>query len=189
MIQSNFCPNCGKSRSGAARFCDQCGHDFTSAGAIPQVPAEVPAESRRAASGVAAPSIGVMVGGALAVVGSFLPWVTASTVFGSLSRSGVDRGGDGWITLGAGAVIALLGLATMTRPNRAANLFIAIAAAVAFLVFILDFSDIQGRVSALESNSQGLALGGVGIGLWLVALGAVVAFVSSLLRRTSHKET
>jgi hypothetical protein len=171
------------------RFCASCGYDYQpgaasgvpAAGAAPVSPGPQTAHQRP----IAPATIAVLAGGLLLVVGSFLPWVTASTVFGSISRSGVDGGGDGWITLVAGGVILLLGLATLRRPNRAANLLIAVAAAIAFVIFALDFSDVQSRITDLESQSEGVALGGVGIGLWLVALGAIVSFVSSLLRRSA----
>ncbi len=35
----------------------------------------------------------LVIGGALISVGSFMPWITASTGFGTLSRSGLDDGG------------------------------------------------------------------------------------------------
>ena len=182
--ESAFCPNCGKPRQGALRYCGTCGFDYASSVAPAESAAASTASPAPATTGSASPaSIAVIAGGLLVAVGSFLPWVTASTVFGSLSRSGIDAGGDGWVTLVAGTVIAVLGLATVTRPNRAANLLVAIGAAGAAIIFAIDFSDVQGRVSAIESSSEGMALGGVGIGLWMVALGAITTFVASLMRR------
>lgn len=186
---STFCPSCGKPRQGSLRYCSSCGFDYASS--------EAPSKPTESATPVSAPvttksvhpaSIAVIAGGLLIAIGSFLPWVTASTIFGSLSRSGIDAGGDGWITLVAGTVIAVLGLVTLTNPNRAANLLVAIGAAVAAVIFALDFSDVQGRVSDLESSSEGMALGGVGIGLWMVALGAIVSFIASLMRRSWLKD-
>jgi hypothetical protein len=190
--QSSYCPSCGKARHGSMRFCDGCGYDYVStvAGATTGNQTTAPPVSSPVAprtGSVAPASVAAVVGGLLVAVGSFLPWVTASTVFGSLSRSGIDGGGDGWVTLIAGSVIALLGLITINKPNRGANLLIAVAAAVAFLIVALDFSDIQSRIASVESESEGMALGGVGIGLWMVALGAIVAFVASLMRRSLHK--
>jgi hypothetical protein len=44
----------------------------------------------------AEPWLLVAIGAAvLAVVAAFLPWITAATIFGDVSRSGVDGGGDG----------------------------------------------------------------------------------------------
>jgi integrase len=48
------------------------------------------------------------VGGALAVVGSFLPWITATAAFlGTITRSGLDGRGDGMVTLVGGLVAVL----------------------------------------------------------------------------------
>ena len=186
---STFCPNCGKPRQGALRFCSSCGFDYAmSEASTSAAGVVVPAEAAASTTSMRPASIAVVAGGLLIAIGSFLPWVTASTIFGSISRSGVDRGGDGYITLAAGGLIALLGLVTLTRPNRGANLAIAIAAAAAGVIFALDFSDIQERVADLEAGSEGLALGGVGPGLWMVALGAITSFVASLMRRSWHKE-
>lgn len=180
-----YCPNCGKQRQEGMRYCSSCGYDYGNAAA--------PASDATAATAVPGlslrpASIAVIVGGALIALASFLPWVTAQTIFGSISRSGIDGGGDGVVTLIAGGLIVVLGLVTLRRPNRAANILIAVAAAVAAVIFAIDLSDVQGRVSDLEADSEGLALGGVGIGLWLVALGAVIAFVGSIMRRSWHKE-
>jgi hypothetical protein len=167
------------------------GHDFESitpaAIAATSVAPAAPPSVTMPTPNMAPASLAVIGGGLLIGVGSFLPWVTASTVFGSLSRSGVDRGGDGWVTLVAGSVITLLGLLTIRKANRGANLLVAIAAAVAFITFAIDLADVQGRISDLEGTSQGMALAGVGIGLWMVALGAVIAFASSLARRSRRR--
>src|SRR5205823_1570587 len=52
----------------------------------------------------------VLLGALGLAVGSFLPWLTATAPFvGTISRSGLDGGGDGILTLIAGIVVGLLG--------------------------------------------------------------------------------
>ncbi len=196
--QAGYCPNCGKQREGAMRFCSSCGHDFWAAAAgaasapmatstaPPPAPVGAPPQASEA-SGVPLPTILVLGGGVLLVVGSFLPWATASTVFGSLSRSGVD-GGDGWITTIIGALILLFGAMTLRQASRGLNLLIAVGAAIAFLIFVFDLVDVNNRIASIEAEGQGLALGTVGFGLWLVGLGAIVAFFASFFRRRWHQQ-
>ena len=196
--QAGYCPNCGKQREGTMRFCSSCGHDFwtgaagsaSAPGATPTAPAPASTAASPQAtqtSGVLLPTILVLGGGVLLVVGSFLPWATASTVFGSLSRSGVD-GGDGWITTIIGVLILLFGAMTLRQASRGVNLLVAVAAAIAFLVFVFDLVDVNNRIASIEAQGQGLALGTVGFGLWLVGLGAIVAFFASFFRRRWHKQ-
>jgi hypothetical protein len=59
-------------------------------------------------------------GGALIALGSFLPWMSATTIFGSFSKSGLDGGGDGiptsafaYANVGAGIWVIWLGAAVV----------------------------------------------------------------------------
>ncbi len=61
----------------------------------------------------------ILVAGVLAVVGSFLPWITATAAFvGTISRNGIDGGGDWVITIVLGLVIALMGVAILASPSN-----------------------------------------------------------------------
>ena len=54
----------------------------------------------------------MLVGGGLVLIGSFLPWATVTTVFGTISVAGTN--GDGKITLGVGLAIVLVSILELT---------------------------------------------------------------------------
>jgi hypothetical protein len=118
----------------------------------------------------------LLVGGALVAVGSFLPWISASTFLGTLSRSGLDGGGDGVFTLAAGAILALFGgLVLSGRPvTRVTRALLWIVVAFLTLIWILDFSDIRDRVDLVSSE---FAQGSIGSGMWVMAVGAITSVV------------
>jgi hypothetical protein len=109
----------------------------------------------------------VALGGAgLVVLGSLLPWATVDTVFGSVSRNGTS--GDGKLTLVGGIAFALLYL-------RRERVHAIIATVVAFAILGVGFNamrDVNDAISEVEGASDGLATAEVGIGLWLVMVGA-----------------
>jgi hypothetical protein len=58
-----------------------------------------------------------LLGGVLIVLGSFLPWLTATApLVGTMSRNGME-GGDGIITLILGVVTILIGVTQLTATN------------------------------------------------------------------------
>jgi hypothetical protein len=107
------------------------------------------------------------------VLGSVLPWASAATPFGSLSVAGTE--GDGVATVVLGGV-GLTGAAVALTGRRLAIVVSIVVAGVAFLVGLYDMASITGTG---EAGVQ------VGIGLWMLLIGAVVAFgagIASLLR-------
>src|SRR3989304_7043252 len=56
-----------------------------------------------------------LAGGALVMIGSFLPWVTIMSGFGQIDLAGTS--GDGIFTIGGGAVIALGAFVSLDRPT------------------------------------------------------------------------
>ena len=59
----------------------------------------------------------VALGGLLIAIGSFLPWISVSSAFGSLSRNGVEGGGDGVSTLIIGVLMVLLGISAWSGAS------------------------------------------------------------------------
>jgi hypothetical protein len=135
-------------------------------------PAPASSDVRRVAA-----IVGVAAGAGL-VIGSFLPWVRASLFGVTVSRSGIDDGGDGWITFVAGlitiAVFAVV-LRDGSRAHRGALVAAVLASAVALLVGVVDWADVQDRVE----DSDGIAR--VGGGLYLVVAAGVAATVASVV--------
>jgi len=127
---------------------------------------------------------GAIAGGALMFVGSFLPWVTVTTIFGTLSRSGVD--GNGIISAGLGIAAVLIGVALLKRVSRPPSLALTSPLSLALtgvaivggLLVYLDVTNIQRRLGDLGTDAAALA--SVGIGLWVVGAGAALSLAMGL---------
>jgi hypothetical protein len=140
-------------------------------------PALAPIDKTQANIGAGA----TIVGGAMLAAGSFLPWITASTGFGSVSRGGME-GGDGVVILIAGGVTVLGGVAGLMGSTG--WVVAAIAAVIGGLIGFVDFQDIQERISGIGDS----VIGEVGIGLWLILAGAVVALVGAGISALAPKQ-
>jgi hypothetical protein len=125
-------------------------------------------------------------------IGSFMPWVKVTTVFGTFSRSGTEAG-DGAITLVLGIAAASLALIAAGRGLRGYVLpsFIVAMGALALIVGIVDSADVQSKVASVNSASGGAGHAGVGAGLWLVdvASAALVAGAIVLLIAVRRPQT
>jgi hypothetical protein len=125
-----------------------------------------------------------LIGGGLVLLGSFLPWATVKTAVlsspASLSVSGTD--GDGVITLVLGLVIVGIGLVCLTSRPRL-WLVSLIAGCAAALVAVIDIVDVGNRVGEIESDYLHAS---VGVGLWVVLVGAIIAVVGAWFLRTGR---
>lgn len=124
-------------------------------------------------------SFWLVVGGGLIALGSFLPWITATTVFGTISRNGVSDGGDGVFTMVLGVVIGVLGgmLASGGRTTTATRVILWLAVIAFALIWVVDFTDVRDRIGLVDSE---FAAGGIGMGFWVMAIGGVVTIVGLL---------
>jgi hypothetical protein len=111
------------------------------------------------------------------IVGSFLPWVTATAVLiGTVSVSGMS--GDGIFTLATGGVVALVGALALTRGVRTSGLVaVFVALAIAGVVAGIDFYNVSEGVA--EANTSSFGFASVGIGLWLIMGSVVVGVVGA----------
>lgn len=109
----------------------------------------------------------VLGGGAALAIGSFLPWASA---FGQ-SVTGMDAD-DGVITLVLGLVLVALGyMMAMRETQRWMVIAALVVGLIAVVVALIDLFDVLGT----EAVS-------VGIGLWIVVLGAIVAAAGAAMR-------
>lgn len=130
--------------------------------------------------------------GSLIAIGCFLPWVTAQTFLGgSIDRNGFQLGAqlafspDGIFGLVIGAVTALLGLCRLNRSAVPAWLaqspFWPGIGGTLFLV--AEFAALS-QLVATDNKLPGI-MAAFGVGLWVIAAGVVLAFVSAfILHRT-----
>ena len=135
----------------------------------PDAPVTAPARQP-----VDVPAIALLVGGLMVAAASFLPWATVTAGFVSVSVSGMD-GSDGWISLGLGALITLMGLSALTGNGGKGWLAATILGILAAGLGAFHYFDLTGRVASTTTQ----ALMQVGIGLWLLIAGGVVATLAS----------
>jgi hypothetical protein len=168
MAQSPYlfpCPACGGQVASTAASCPHCGYRPVTAVTGPNWSA-----------------LGLALAGLCSAIGSFLPWVTASS-FISVSRNGIDGGGDGVFTLAIGGFLVILAIINfdgrgLGTPIRILS-FLAGVAALA-IVFV------DGRdVARIATGSQYLTVS-IGIGLIVVGIAGGIAVVTAALapRRT-----
>lgn len=155
------CPACGCPVAYSAASCPQCGY-----------------RPPTAANGVNLAVLGLGVGGLLVAAGSFLPWVTVSGFLG-ISRSGIDGGGDGMITLALGVVLVLaaagLNSGGIGLLSRGLGVVCGIAALGVAAYDGINLARLAGNVSS------GLVSVSVGAGIYIVIVGAGLAVIASVL--------
>jgi hypothetical protein len=118
-----------------------------------------------------AEGLGVL-GGGLAIVGGFLPWIT--WISGSVS--GFDRNGGLTILLGAAAV----GLALLVTLDLRGGLALAGTGVLTLGVGLRAFLDMQNAVDRIDDvpGLENLAQVEPGLGLYLTLAGGVVVTVA-----------
>jgi hypothetical protein len=120
-------------------------------------------------------------GAVLVLIGSFLPWVSVTTIFGSISKAGTE--GDGGFTLllalAAGGVGIPLAVVKLSKSTTTILAIIALVSfAISGLIAIYDMIDVQSAISEMDSD---LASASIGTGLLVVFLGAAIGGLSTLV--------
>lgn len=121
-----------------------------------------------------------LVGVALVVVGSFLPWASVSAFGQEVNVDGMD--GDGPLTLIGGVLVGALVLAAhLQRPARWKVVTALVVAALVTLIAVIDVVDVNSRVADVEGDFAVDLEAAIGIGLWLVLAGGIVATLATAL--------
>ncbi len=117
--------------------------------------------------------VGAFAGGALLVIGSLMTWISVDLGFRAFSSTGTEST-EGKLTLAAGLVLVILGLLTLRgiATGRVVNYIAAATAAFGAVVLLLEYFDVRERIA--EADGTGVTAA-VGAGVWIAALGAVVA--------------
>lgn len=185
-MAATYCPQCGTPRVGAFRYCASCQFDYDDA-AIPTTPTPIltPAEPSAPPASANAkdttPALVILAGGALGVVGSFLPWITATVALaGTIERNGIDGGGDGIFTLIAGGLVILAGIARLAGSGsvNATRLLSVVGGAAMVGLAVIDYGSVADRVAEINGD---YAVASVGTGIYVVGLGGILAMVGGLL--------
>jgi hypothetical protein len=129
-----------------------------------------------------------LAGCGIAVVGTFLPWISATGPFGiSISRTGIE--GDGKLVAGLALVCAAVaGFAQLGRPATFTVGLVIFGLSVGELGLVIWIgSNLSNAISSLPSGTSILA--SLGPGLYMSAIGAVIAGVGGAVTLDSHGET
>ena len=111
----------------------------------------------------------VLVGSVVALFGSFMTWVS---IAGFGSAGGMDEGGDGVITL----VVAIgTAAAAIFLKDTARKVSIIVGGAIIFAVGVINVLDINDTSSQLGVDIS------IGIGLWMVLAGGIIAAVGAFI--------
>lgn len=115
-------------------------------------------------------SILASVGAAAMVLGSFGPW--AKGFGGLVSVSGIDGGGDGWLSVVAGLLVAgvVYHMASRRRTSAGHAIVLFIGAAAGGWIAYYDIGNVSDRGEFVQ----------VGWGLYVVAAGALAAGLGGL---------
>ena len=120
---------------------------------------------------------GAIGGGLLLVVGSLMTWISVDLGFQAFSAAGTETT-EGKLTLGAGIVLILIGLVQLARSlaPRAFGLLALATATFGFVVLVLEYLDVLDRIREADGTP---ATATVGLGVWVAALGALLALGSA----------
>ena len=186
-----FCPRCGNAAAAGLRSCSTCGLDLAadpaqdpgaagtpSAGAPSEGPEPIPGPIS-AISAINGPALALLVAAGIAAAGAFLPWLTGSA---SISRNGMDGGGDGPIVLCAAAIVAVAGLARALRLGSLimSRLLGIIGAAGLLYIAWVNIGTIDEPIPTGAATGHAI-VAGVGFGLFIIGLAGAIALICSLL--------
>jgi hypothetical protein len=120
-------------------------------------------------------------GAAGVIVGTFLPWLSASAAFvGTISRDLISSG-DGQFLAGVAAVGGLIGLWLLLRgPSVSGGILVLLLAVVAGFILVIDYQDVSQRVANLTAGTSSM-IADVGPGPYLSGLGLLVWVIGGLV--------
>jgi hypothetical protein len=127
----------------------------------------------------------ILVGASLTAIAAFLPWIVATAPFvGSISRNGMDGGGDGIIFLALGLGAGACGLiGVVTRKAGRLGLLAGIGGVGGLLLAGFEYSQVSDRVAAVAGNS--FVSAEVGAGIWLLFFSSALVAVGGYVLMTT----
>jgi hypothetical protein len=120
------------------------------------------------------------------IIGSLMPWATVTALgFINVSVSGMQGGGDGYFTIGAGLVLLLCGLRLFShRFSRGASNTAFFVALLAAALTAYELTNVARVASNTSSQSGALASVSSGPGLYLALIGSILGVASIFFRPT-----
>lgn len=112
---------------------------------------------------------------AVAALGSFMPWVTAQTIFGSIDIAGTD--GDGVITLILACVTAFL----IYKGSKKMFVGALVTSGLGTLVSVYNVVNVNNKINQNDDMNAS-----IGYGLYLCVIGFLVVIAMLISLRKSH---
>lgn len=135
------------------------------------------AEAPKPSSSGSLPAVAVIAAGIGYAVAAFLPWISLSApLVGTLTRNGIDGGGDGIVVMGLGLALALVGARMLARPGTM-GVATALLGFAGVGMFAVEYPAILERIESIDSNNS---LASVGIGLYVLLVAAVGAVITGI---------
>ena len=177
------CSRCTRPIDPYAAFCSSCGAPGP-ANPTPQPATPSPPAPRTQAAADHQQSVGahgwlLLAAGVAVVAGFFLPWISAQIpLAGNLTANGTDL--EAWVPLGGGSILVLLALQTLTNEPVDTRYTWPLALLVALGTAVLVAAPYQAVTDQLGAlDNQGIR-GNYGIGLWLIAAGALLSVLAAV---------
>jgi hypothetical protein len=126
----------------------------------------------------------MFVGAAAVAVGAVLPWISGTIGPISVSKAGTDDGGDGWLFVVGGVLLAL---AAWQAEKRRAVAFALVICVLLAAMWVYELSDILDRIDMAKEQASDLFFVdvNVGAGMWVIVFGLAISFFGAIaaLRR------
>jgi O-antigen/teichoic acid export membrane protein len=127
-----------------------------------------------------------LIGGIVAILGLFMPWVS----IGALSASGFQKSSDSPFLFIIGIAIILFSLASLLRREnkkamRLLSISVGVASVIGIILLLLIYPALADQLD--DSSAFGLRPQ-IGIGFWLVGIGYVITLISSTLMTPRKKK-
>lgn len=119
-----------------------------------------------------------LAGGIAMIIGSVLPWATVNTFLGSLSINGTD--GDGILSLACGIAVVLAALVAKERAGANGSILAALFGIGGGFFAVNAMINVGGAIRGEDFG--GLASASIGIGVYVVIVGVILAIVGGLMR-------
>ena len=125
-------------------------------------------------------TIVVCAGGLLLVVGPFFPWLTIGGGFLETSRNGMDAGGGLWFLI-VGVLVLVLAWTrgSFAVPEGQYRWGPAIPAVVGLGLWRINYTDMLDLIAGAPAAAAPFM--SVGVGLWMVGIGAIAAIVGAVI--------
>lgn len=207
----SYCPDCGTELEPTDSFCHECGTEVNTLGNEPSKPTHSTTESEQQASSQSGTTThhddelikryspfenltvgqNISLGGGVAcILGTLLPWVSASVLGTQFTIRGIDR--DGIYLLFIGILAIAIILSYWNQRGRRITLVSGLIVTTVCAVYIIDpLAGLDQSQMTLEQERMIESAVNIGIGLYLTALGGIgitYGAVNDILNTSADEE-